>query len=66
MATNTSSLKKNIYIKKKNNQTLNNVHRAANAFVAESLAGSKINSGEPIIYLEPKAYSQPYIRKQTQ
>ena len=41
-------------------------HRAASAFVAGFLAGSKINSGESITYLEPKAYSQSYIRKQTQ
>ena len=39
-------------------------HRAANAFVAGSLAGSKINAGESIIHLQAKAYSYRCIRKQ--
>ena len=41
-------------------------HRAAGAFVAGSLAGSKVNAGERATHLQPKPYSHPCIGKQKQ
>ena len=38
-------------------------HRAALAFVAGSLAGSKVNAGESTDHLQPKAFSHPCIRQ---
>ena len=38
-------------------------HRAAVAFVAGSLAGSKVNAGEPTTHLQPKAYPHPCVRQ---